>query len=327
MNDLTRVAVGVCLTMTLACGGCATTTPEYKTGLGEGGGYAGAPECVSLLGRKLYPRHAGDDLPELEKKLAAAREKLAGNRDDVEAHIWVGRRLGYLWRMHDAIAAYTRAAERFPYEARVYRHRGHRFISMRQFDDAIEDLQRASALLAGQPDEVEPDGMPNEQGVPLTTTGFNVWYHLALAYYLEGRFESAVISWENALERSRDLPDNRVAVTDWMYLTLRRLGRDEEAAALLEPITADMEIIENHAYHRRLLMYKGLIEPDELLDVKRSDELEIATLGYGLGQYLVLEGRAEEGRKWFERVVRGPYWPAFGFIASEVELARAAQAE
>ena len=33
--------------------------------------------------------------------------------------------------------------------------------------------------------------------------------------------------------------------------------RPEDAMAVLDPITPDMEIIENHAYHRLCLFYKG----------------------------------------------------------------------
>ena len=48
--------------------------------------------------------------------------------------------------------------------------------------------------------------------------------------------------------------DLLVATSHWLYMTLRRLGRDDEARQVLKPIHADMYIIENHSYHRLLLM-------------------------------------------------------------------------
>ncbi len=121
-------------------------------------------------------------------------------------------------------------------------------------------------------------------------------------------------------------PDLLVATTDWMYMTLRRLGRDEQAAALLEPITADMEIIENDAYHRRLLMYKGELSPDDLLDLRAVDDpdqaLNIATQGYGVGNWYLVEGDEMRAREIFEAILDGTSWAAFGYIAAEADLAR-----
>ena len=51
-----------------------------------------------------------------------------------------------------------------------------------------------------------------------------------------------------------------------MWMTLMRLNRKAEAAKVLERITPKMDILENTAYHRRLLMYKGLEKPEALLD-------------------------------------------------------------
>ena len=83
-----------------------------------------------------------------------------------------------------------------------------------------------------------------------------------------------------------------------------------------------MDIIENTAYHRRLLMYKGLIRPKELLDLEDATDLDLATLGYGLANWYLYNGDRQRAIEVFERVTSGPYWPAFGFIAAEVELAR-----
>lgn len=105
-------------------------------------------------------------------------------------------------------------------------------------------------------------------------------------------------------------------------MTLRRLGRSAEAAVLLENIKPDMEIIENTAYHRRLLMYKGLLQPEDLLKTDNASELDVATYGYGVGNWHLYNGNREKAVEVFERVIAGPYWPAFGFVAAEVELAR-----
>jgi hypothetical protein len=109
-------------------------------------------------------------------------------------------------------------------------------------------------------------------------------------------------------------------------MTYRRLGDEEAAAAVLEPIAADMEIIENDAYHRRLLMYKGEVEPEELLDLRAEDDpdtaLQIATQGYGVGNWYLVNGDEDAARRVFERIVGGTSWAAFGYIAAEADLNR-----
>lgn len=279
-------------------------------------------ECLSLLGRPLHAHAGGLQNQKLEGDLAAARDALAEDPTDPERIVWVGRRLGYLWRMNDAIDVFTQGMTAHPDYAPLYRHRGHRYISLRRFDEAIADLERAATLIKGKSDEIELDGMPNARNIPLTTTAFNVWYHRGLAHYLQGNFVAALSAYRKTMTFAKRYDDNIVATTDWMYMTLRKLGRDTEAAALLQTITPKMEIIENQAYHRRLLMYKGLVSPDTLLDLEHATDLDLATLGYGVGNWYLLNGLENKAREIFERVTNGPYWPAFGFIAAEADLAR-----
>ena len=91
------------------------------------------PEVISLLSRPLYPIRDPEKLVKLEADLEAAREELVRDPDDPAKIVWVGRRLGYLWRMNDAIAVYTEGIAKHPSYAPLYRHRGHRYISVRRF--------------------------------------------------------------------------------------------------------------------------------------------------------------------------------------------------
>ena len=276
---------------------------------------------ISLLGKPLTTEPAASSRKKLQDDLLAARVARDEDVDDPSKIVWVGRRLGYLWRINDAIEVYALGIAEFPDYAPLYRHRGHRLISARRFREAIVDLERAATLIAGKADEIEQDGAPNERGIPLTTTAFNVWYHLGLARYLTRDFEGAFAAFRKARKSGRGFDDNLVATMDWMYMSLRQLGRRQEAAALLESINPDMKMIENTAYHRRTLMYKGLLTPDELLDLDSASDLDLATLGYGLGNWYLYNGHTDRAVEVFRRLIAGPYWPAFGYIAAEAELA------
>jgi tetratricopeptide (TPR) repeat protein len=280
------------------------------------------PEARSLLGRALFaPAVPEDRRLRLEKNLAQAEQEARARPDDADALIWLGRRTAYLGRFREAIAIFTRGIEKHPGDARFLRHRGHRYISVRELDKAVADLARVGEMLRGRPDEVEPDGEPNALGIPTSTLHFNVWYHLGLAHYLLGEFEPALAAYRRCLDVSRDNPDRLVATSDWMYMTLRRLGREDEAARVLAPVTKDLKVIENHAYWHRLLMYKGEKKADELLG-PRADAVDLATYGYGVGNWYFYNGQRDKARAVFEQVVAGPQWPAFGFIAAEAELSR-----
>jgi tetratricopeptide (TPR) repeat protein len=281
------------------------------------------PEAVSLLGKPLVSvPPAGDVRARLEADLARAQADFDRDPASADAAVWLGRRLAYLGRFRDAIDVYSRAIVRHPAEPRLYRHRGHRYITIRKLDLAIADLRKASQLVAGRPDEVEPDGAPNAAGIPRSTLQSNIWYHLGLAQYLSGDFDAALASYREGMKVSRVNDDMLVATSDWLYMTLRRLKRDVEARAVLDPITEHMDVLENGAYHARLLMYKGLRTPESVLNLNTADDVQIATQGYGVGNFYLVSGDRTRAKEIFERVVAGAAWPAFGFIAAEADLQR-----
>jgi tetratricopeptide (TPR) repeat protein len=277
-------------------------------------------EATSLDGKPLRRPAAIPNREKLEADLRTAEGQLAAAPDDPEALIWLGRRQAYFWRYQDAIATFTRGIERWPDNPKFYRHRGHRLITIRQFARAQQDFERAAALVRGRPDEIEPDGAPNPSGVPRSTLQFNIWYHLGLVRYLRADYQGAHDAYVACLRVSNN-DDAIVATSDWMWMTLMRLGRNAEASRILESITTKMDIRENASYHRRLLMYKGLAQPASLLDPS-ADDTTVATQGYGVGNYYLVTGDREGARRVFERVVSGAGWNAFGFIAAEADLQR-----
>jgi tetratricopeptide (TPR) repeat protein len=295
----------------------ATIAATTLTGTAQ----TGKPEATSLTGTPLVVPAAIPNRPKLDADLAQAEKTLAANPKDAEAIIWVGRRLGYLWRYNDAIAMFTRGIALDPNNARLYRHRGHRYITVRQFAKAQADFEKAAQLIKGQPDEIEPDGAPNPAGKPRSTLHFNIWYHLGLAYYLQGNYAKADEAYVECMKVSNN-DDSVAATSDWRWMTLMRLNRKGDAARVLERITPKMDILENGSYHRRLLMYKGLDKPEALLDTTKADDTTIATQGYGVGNYYLVTGNTAKAREVFQKVTSGGGWNAFGYIAAEADLQR-----
>lgn len=283
-----------------------------------------APEVVSLLGTTYFePERSQEVQHKLDSNLAVAKKNFLEDPSE-ENYIWYGRRLGYLLRFNEAIEVLSEGIDKYPQSYKLLRHRGHRFISMRLFDRAIDDLTKASQLMTPHPPEVEPDGAPNKLNQPLSSTQFNIWYHLALAHYLKGDFEKAEQAYIECLKASYN-DDLLVATIDWFYMTYKREGKDELAESLLGNITDQMTIIENDSYYKRLQMYQGKLKPEDLLTVDPNAEdydLSLATQGYGVGNWYLYNGDTTKAVEIFEKVISGKSFASFGFIAAEAELAR-----
>jgi len=297
---------------------CEAPGPPKEPRLPEGA------EAISLLGKPLYPPEIPPDvLRERLDALRAARAAWDADPGSEEAAVWVGRRLAYLGQYREAVAVYTDALARHSRSAKLLRHRGHRFLTLRKFDAAVRDLEEAARLVRGTPDEVEPDGIPNARNEPTSTLQFNIHYHLGLARYLRGEFDGAAAAWRESLAVSRN-PDSICAASAWLYLALRRSGREAEAARVLEPIEPDMDVIENGAYLRLLLLYRGEVDPDALLaEAARSgNAIDAATVAYGVGAWRLLHGDPDGALHLFRETASREPWAAFGTIAAEAEVAR-----
>jgi tetratricopeptide (TPR) repeat protein len=281
-------------------------------------------EALSLLGEPLFrPRLDSAVRVRLEADLARAQSEAIARPDDPDALIWVGRRNAYLGRYKVAIIGFTEGIRRFPTDPRMYRHRGHRHITVRRFDDAITDFERAAHLMAGQPDQVEPDGQPNSRNIPIGSLQSNVWYHLALARYLKGDWNAAVQAARAGIRVSTN-PDRLVSQTHWLYMALRRAGRHTEAAAALEPIRDDFDIIENQSYFRLLNLYRSGISPAALDSALYAgvNNASDASLAYGLANWFLYNGDTTRALNAFQHIVNGEQWASFGYIAAEADLAR-----
>lgn len=270
------------------------------------------PDAIGLDGTELFSAEP-DSL--LVERFRLKEADFRANPDDVDTLIWYGRFTAYMGNYAEAIAIFTSGIDRWPDDARLYRHRGHRYITTRQLDLAIADLSRAAALIEGTENEIEPDGMPNALGIPVSTLHGNIYYHLGLAHYLNQNMPAALAAYEMSLAAG-NTPDNVVSNTHWLYTIHRRMGNDEAAAAVLEPITADMEIIENHAYHQLTLFYKGLMSEAELMGEGSAGD----AIRYGVAAWHAVEGHAEIALSQMAQLKQEGAWASFGYIAAESDM-------
>jgi len=290
----------------VAVGTGADVLPEVPDGV----------QAMSLMGE---PLRSAAPTPDSLDKLAQAKADYDADPEDADNIIWFGRRTAYTGDYRGAIEIFTLGIRKHPHDARMYRHRGHRYISVREFDRAIVDLELASALIEGKENETEPDGQPNALNIPISSLHGNIWYHLGLAYYLKHDWDNAFRAYQAGFEAGRN-DDNRVSTTHWRYMILRRAGKDEQAKKVLDDITADMNVLENTVYYRLCLFYKGETEMNEITG-DDTDNPTNSAAAYGVGNWYYYNGDQKEADRRLNKHLESSSWAAFGYIAAEVDIA------
>jgi tetratricopeptide (TPR) repeat protein len=234
-------------------------------------------------------------LPDNEA-VTKARAALLAEPKNVGRIIDLGVALSGARQFREAIDVFTRGLEIEPGNALLLRWRGHRYISVRQFDRARADLTRAAKL--------DP-------------SIYGIWFHLGVVQYLSGQFSEAAASFARAQPMAPDA-NELAGSTDWLWMSLSRAGRSADAKAVLDRRSDTLP--KDYGYTRRLQLYAGAVAPENLLTAADTDDVQIATLSYGLGNWYLIHGDKKQARAWFERAVASGGWPAFGFVLAEVEL-------
>ncbi len=283
-------------------------------------------EGFSVTGEPLFQMPIPSETSDLMKKYFEALKKYEKN-PNADNLIWLGRRTAYLGKYRNALAIFSKGIKQFPEDARMYRHRGHRFITLRLFKQAISDFERASQLVYRKSDEIEPDGFPNPSGIPISSLHSNIFYHLGLAYYLDGDYAKANLAYRHCLEIS-DNDDKIVSTAHWIYMTLRLLNIKYEADMHLQDIKDELDIIENHHYYDCILMYKGKVTPEQLLEKAREQgSLGLSTIGYGVANWYYYNDQKAKAKQILEEILKLENWASFGYIAAEVDHKRISDSE
>lgn len=275
---------------------CLATQSQLQSGPAPG-----AFEVTSGLGRKLYAQPDDD-------KVIAARKNLAADPKNVERVLQLSKAEAARRQYREAVATTTQGLTFAPKSAELYLERGHRELGLREFKQAMNDLEQATRLA--------PDML-------------DAHYHLGLAHYFSGEFEAAAASFDRARALAKN-NDSLIDCTNWLYVSLRRAGKEQEAEQALARITPEVKNTEPHLYFylRLLHFYQGQLTaaavlprppagPDDL-----EGELAFDTVSYGVGNWRVYHHQRSDAIGLFKNVVKGEAWNAWGFIGSELELIR-----
>jgi tetratricopeptide (TPR) repeat protein len=278
---------------------CSLVT-QLPSQIGTENGH-GALEITSGLGRKLYA------LPD-DKSVIDAHKSLAADPKSVERVLQLSKAEAGRRQYREAVATTTEALAFAPKNPDLYLERGHRELGLREFKPAMDDLEQATHLAPEMLD---------------------AHYHLGLAHYFLGQFDEAAASFERARALAKS-SDSVIDCSNWLYVSLRRAGKEQEAAKALTRITPDIKNTEPHLYFylRLLHFYQGQLTPEAVLPPPPAGpedlegELAFDTVSYGVGNWRLYHHNRSEAVGLFRNVVKGEAWNSWGFIGSELELLR-----
>ena len=230
--------------------------------------------------------------------IARAQVALTADPKNVARFIELGVAQSGARQFREAIQTFTRGMAVAPNDPMLYRWRGHRYLSVREFDKAQTDLTK---------------------GLALDSTNYGILYHLGIVRFVRGDFARAAQMFTRAQPRAPEAGE-LAGSTDWLWMSLMRAGRKVEAEAMLARRPDSLPV--DNAYARRLKLYRGEIGPEAVITPADTADVQAATLAYGLGNWYLVHGDTAKAKSYFERSVKSGGWPGFGFIVSEVELKR-----
>jgi tetratricopeptide (TPR) repeat protein len=250
---------------------------------------------------ELFTKTPSADQAANEKVLAAFDRAIALDPEKADGHIGRGRTLARLRKYDDAFSAYGTALKLDPNNPMILRYRGHNYINVKRIDDALVDLTKAESM------------KKDDNGI---------YYHLALAHYLKGNYAEAAKAYEGCVRTAPATDEGPVACRAWQYLALRRAGRADDAAKVLETAKPDLKLTESAAYLDRLLLFKGVKTEQEVAKRMEEGPLQVSTVAYGIGMWHLLNDRAAQAKDYFTKATSTDAWNSFGAVASDVELKR-----
>jgi tetratricopeptide (TPR) repeat protein len=230
--------------------------------------------------------------------VARATRALADDPQNIQRFIQLGIAQSGARQMREAVQTFTHALAIAPHDPMLYRWRGHRNLSVRNFNGSMADLTK---------------------GFGLDSLNYGILYHLGVLRFVRGDFNAAADAFARAQPHAPD-GGELAGATDWLWMSLQRAGRATEATAMLARRPDNLPT--TVAYSKRLKLYRGEIGPDALFAPSDTSDVDVATLSFGLGNWYLIQGDTARARAQFKRSIKSGGWPAFGFIASEAELTR-----
>ena len=213
-----------------------------------------------------------------------------------------------------AVREFSLLLNKDPFNRLIYRHRGHRYLSLGCVEQAVADLSLSTRM--------EPEYWKS-------------WDLLGMAYYYLGDYEKALTYYQQGLKVTGLKSKFTAPLVYWSYLSLCQLGRKDtkEAKELLQLVDADdpsvqslylwlIRLHRNECTAQDVYDFEEEYEKNERTQCGNVDYLT-GTYGYGIAIKYYFDGQKEKAREVMEEVVAANRdWNAWGYIACQKDLGR-----
>lgn len=275
------------------------------------------PETVSFLGKPLFAK-AVDSLVMARTDSAIQSIKTKSDLSE-EDYISISRFLVSTGRFKAAVENFSEGIEKFPNSFKLLRHRGHRYLNLRQPDKGLVDLVKAEKLIRAEPETWEYDAA----GKPTATYQHQIWYHIGLAHFLKREYNESATAYEKSLQYTKE-GNNIAGASDWLYNAYQRSGQQAKIPNLIKPFTLDFAIEDpTYSYYRRLLLFNGVIKPQELVDENLGlDQLSLGNVTelYGLADWYRYQGDTAKANVLCKKIVQSNDWAGFAVACAELDV-------
>lgn len=235
---------------------------------------------------------------ELDPIVLEAKKEVELNPMNPDLWIKYGRALRRQSMHREAVEAYSLGLTYNPFHPLLYRHKGHSYINIGEF-----------AMSAGI----------FELALRIDPTDWDLWYHQAVAYYLNENYKLAIKSMTKALEISKDEDnfDDIVACKDWLWLSYTQLGKMKEAEEIVSDVEEGVETTYGGGYYQRVLCYNGTYSPEKVISIAESQEDDhmYVTYAYGISRYYTVNNEKDKAYDILKKIVDKTSTAWAGFAA------------
>lgn len=187
-------------------------------------------------------------------------------QDPKDYYLWCAK--GVMARdLDDAIQSFSMALSLRPLSPHTVYNRARKYMSQGRYVEALADFALSTLL--------DPED------------GWK-WHFYGVALYFTNQLTEAAGIFGKAIEVNRRNGVNLLPFdAEWQWNCYCKAGDLQAAAQCIQEVTPDTPVVETEAtYKRRILLYRGLISPEEFVaGIDEEDALEAANQLYGLANY------------------------------------------
>ncbi|MEM9832425.1 MAG: tetratricopeptide repeat protein [Bacteroidota bacterium] len=276
-------------------------------------------EATSFTGKPLYRKDLDEaTLAKSDSIIQSVRAKADLREDDYHT---MG--LGYVlaYRFRDAIDAYTEGLEKFPDSFKLLRHRGHRYLNVRETEKAIADLMKADELIGAEHLDVMEY---NSDGSSKGTFKFWVWYHVGLYRMFNQQWDEAAEAYEVCLKNA-SLGNNVSGATAWLYTIYQKMGEDQKAKSVIASLDENFEGDRDYIYFKRILLYQGKVSPADLMDTDKPLDQWTGrdiSVAYSIADWYEQQGNIEKAQELYRDILDTPHWNLWAYAIVDSIVAK-----